>query len=407
MASFTHCSLLFFSSLLLCFANTFPILGSRSNFALFPVAKDAATLQYVATISHGTPLRPADLVVDLGGSFLWMDCDSGHVSSSSRLIPSCSVNCSRAKFHDSGSKSCLFKTNCFVFPNNGVTGLASVGELLEDTVAVDSVDRLKVGEITTVDHFLFSCAPAFLLQGLASGAKGMMGLGKASISLPSQLSSSINHPQKFSLCLSSSTGAVLTGNGDAIFGTELTRSLVYTPLVIKQNDYFINVQSIKINGRRLSFHGKGKLEAKLSTVVPYTKMESSIYAIFSEAYVKAAAGMNMTRVAGVAPFELCFGWKGVGNWMPEIDLVLQSEMVKWRIQGRNSMVKVSRETICVGVLEGGSEESSPIVIGGLQMEENLLEFDIGSSMLGFSSSLLLKGTTCSSFLQDSKLQQFI
>ncbi|KAB2084600.1 hypothetical protein ES319_A05G345100v1 [Gossypium barbadense] len=376
---------LLFFSFLFCLKNTFPVLGFQSNFALFPVAKDAATLQYVARISHGAPLGSTDLVVDLGGSFLWMDCNSGHVSSSYRLISSCSVNCSRAKFHDLGSTSCLLNTNCYVSPYNGVTGSTSVGELVEDVIAVDSVDPSDVGQSTTVDHFLFACAPTFHLQGLASGAKGMMGLGKASISLPSQLSSSIGHPQKFSVCLSSSTGVLLTG----------TRSLAYTPLITKQNDYLINVQSIKINGRRLAVHEQGKLEAKLSTVVPYTTMVSSVYAIFSKAYVEAATKMNMTRVETVAPFGLCFSSKG------------HCEMVKWRIQGRNSMVKVSEESMCLGFLDGGLEQSSPIVIGGLQMEDNLLEFDIGSSMLGFSSSLLLKETTCSSSLQDSKLKQFI
>ncbi|TYI84198.1 hypothetical protein E1A91_D05G347600v1, partial [Gossypium mustelinum] len=361
-----------------CLKNTFPVLGFQSNFALFPVAKDAATLQYVARISHGAPLGSTDLVVDLGGSFLWMDCNSGHVSSSYRLISSCSVNCSRAKFHDLGSTSCLLNTNCYVSPYNGVTGSTSMGELVEDVIAVDSVDPSDVGQSTTVDHFLFACALTFHLQGLASGAKGMMGLGKASISLPSQLSSSLGHPQKFSVCLSSSTGVLLTGSGDTVFGTKIAR--------------------------RLAVHEHGKLEAKLSSVVPYTTMVSSVYAIFSKAYVEAATKMNMTRVETVAPFGLCFSSKG--PLVPEIDLVLQSEMVKWRIQGRNSMVKVSEESMCLGFLDGGLEQSSPIVIGGLQMEDNLLEFDIGSSMLGFSSSLLLKETTCSSSLQDSTLKQF-
>ncbi|XVF28913.1 hypothetical protein REPUB_Repub15cG0073600 [Reevesia pubescens] len=294
-----------------------------------------------------------------------------------------------------------------------------MGELVEDIIAVNSVDSLEVGQITTVDHFLFSCAPTFHLQGLASGAKGMLGLGKASISLPSQLISSIGHPQKFILCLSSSNGVVLTGNGHPIFGTKITRSLVYTPLISKQQDYFINVQSIKINGRRLVVDKsmllgseEGRLGTKLSTIVPYTTMESSIYAIFSKAYVKAATIMNMTRVAAVAPFELCFNSIGVENSMlgplvPEIDLILQSEMVKWRIRGMNSMVKVSKEVMCLGLVDGGLEQSSPIVIGGLQLEDNLLEFDLGSSMLGFSSLLLLKETSCSTFLQDSMLKLFI
>ncbi|XVF45680.1 hypothetical protein PTKIN_Ptkin02bG0226800 [Pterospermum kingtungense] len=145
-----------------------------------------------------------------------------------------------------------------------------------------------------------------------------------------------------------------------------------------------------------------KLGTKLSTVEPYTTMESSIYAIFTKAYVKAATSMNMTRVAAVAPFGLCFSSKGVRNSVlgpsvPEIDLILQSEMVKWRILGRNSMVKGSKaqEVMCLGLVDGGLEQSSSIVIGGLLLEDNLLEFDLETSMLRFSCSLLLKETTCS------------
>ncbi|XVE84907.1 hypothetical protein DITRI_Ditri17bG0049200 [Diplodiscus trichospermus] len=328
---------LVFFAFLFCLRNTFLVLGFHSVSVLFPVTKDAATLQYVSRISHGTPLKSTDLVVDLGGPFLWMDCDSGQVSSSKRLISSCSVNCSRAKFHDlgtskSGGRGCVFNTNCNVFPYNNITGMTAAGELVEDVIALDSVDPFEVSHITTVDHLFFSCAPSILLQGLATGAKGMLGLGKASVSLPSQLISSIGHSQNFILCLSSSNGAVLTGNGRTIFGTKITRSLVYTPLVTKRRDYFINVQSIKINGRRLAVDKSmllGKSGTKLSTIVPYTTMESSIYAIFSKAYVKAAIALNMTRLAAVAPFGLCFSSKQVGDSMagppvPEIDLILQS-----------------------------------------------------------------------------------
>ncbi|KAK6255021.1 hypothetical protein SCA6_016326 [Theobroma cacao] len=349
MASPFH--LLLFFSFLSCLGNTFPVLGFHSNSVFFPVRKDAATLQYVARISHGTPSGPTNLVVDLGGPFLWMDCDSRHVSSSNRLISSCSVNCSKAKFHDHGSKSaggCLCNADCNVFLYNGITGLTAKGELVEDIIAVDSV-----------------------------------------------------------------------GRGHPLFGTKITRSLVYAPLIIKQHDYFINIQSIKINGKRLAVDKsmllgdeEGKLGTKLSTIVPYTTVKSSIYAIFSKAYAKAADSMNMTRVAAVAPFELCFSSKGVENTIlgplvPEIDLILQSEMVKWRIQGRNSMVQVSNQVMCLGFLDGGLEQSSSIVIGGLQLEDNLLEFDVGSSMLGFSSSLLLKETTCSTIIQDTKRKQCI
>ncbi|XVF82224.1 hypothetical protein PTKIN_Ptkin16aG0028100 [Pterospermum kingtungense] len=71
----------------------------------------------------------------------------------------------------------------------------------------------------------------------------------------------------------------------------------------------------------------GKLGTKLSTIEPYTTMESSIYAIFTKAYVKAVTSMNITRVAAMAPFGLCFSSKGVRNsilgpLVPGIDLIL-------------------------------------------------------------------------------------
>jgi hypothetical protein len=190
---------------------------------------------------------------------------------------------------------------------------------------------------------------------------------------------------------------------------------MYTPLVTSPDgsgssqDYSINVKSIKINGKRLSLRQKGiGGGTKISTTVPYTTLESSIYSTFIKAYKEAATNnyfLNMTVVAPVAPFGLCFSSKEVpssmllGPMVPVIDLVLQSEMVKWRVHGRNAMVPVLDEVMCLGFLDGGSKSktSSSIVIGGFQLEDNLLEFNLGTSMLGFSSSLLTRHTSCSDY----------
>ncbi|CAN1142750.1 Probable aspartic proteinase GIP2 [Linum perenne] len=85
-----------------------------------------------------------------------------------------------------------------------------------------------------------------------------------------------------------------------------------------------------------------------------------------------------------------------------MDLALQSEIVKWRIEGTNSMVSVdgrAEEVTCLGILEGGSELEVVIVIGGLQMEDRVMEFDLDGSMLRFSSHLsTMQHTTCSHFI---------
>lgn len=208
------------------------------------------------------------------------------------------------------------------------------------------------------------------------------------------------------MCLSESDGVMLSGD----VTSEIHKSLMYTPLIFKStsDDYYINVKSVKVSNKRLAL-GTKSVDTKISTVVPYTTMDTTTHDIFVKAFVAAAKYLNMTRVVAPATttFGVCFSSQKsysehdtpasepgkCFNGAPPIELVLQSEMVKWRIDGRNSMVKISDEVSCLGIMDGGFSAKREIVIGGYQLEDNLLEFNIGSSMLGFSSSL--KQTSCS------------
>ncbi|XP_061345533.1 probable aspartic proteinase GIP2 [Gastrolobium bilobum] len=391
---------------------------------VIPVTKDNSTLQYLTTLSYGTPLLPTKLVLDLGGPFLWLDCASRNMPSSSTLTtPHRSIQCLTAKTHEAEATSFLSSPTdqdqyqpCQVFPENSITGtVATEGEFVQDLMSLQSTHKLE-----TIHQVRFTCSPSMLLNGLARGAKGMVGLGRSRCSLTSQVFDSFGTHRKLTLCLSSSTGVILFGNMDyeSPSGAEILRSLTFTPLITNQNqrypsqEYFVNVNSIKINGKRLSFNtssksqdeedNNGGTQTQLSSIVPYTTMQSSIYAIFKTAFVDAAMSMNMTRLASVAPFELCFSYRGIGRSqvgpsVPIIELVLQSEMVKWSIYGRNSMVRVSNEIMCLGFLDGGVNPRNPIVIGGYQLEDVIVQFDLATSMVGFSSSLLTKNTRCSDF----------
>ncbi|KDP40108.1 hypothetical protein JCGZ_02106 [Jatropha curcas] len=392
--------------------------ASLQDLVLLPVSKDLATLQYMTQIYHGTSGMPTKLVIDLGGPFLWHDCSSGKVSYE-HLIPSCSIQCAMAKKFHTEQKNCFSDTSrseeqypstCDISTRNGITRSRTRGELAEDVIAVRTVDGTKSGKIVEIDNFLFACASTALLDGLAGGAQGMLGLGRTPIALPSQLAAKFDLDKKFAACLSSSNGVILFGNSGSFFGPEILNSLTYTPLLTnpsgESQEYLINVRSIRINGKRLALgQGGFKGGTKISTTVPYTTLESSIYSTFIKAYTKAANSMNLTRVdpEPSSPFGLCFSSKGIANtimgpMVPAIDLVLQSEMVKWRIHGRNSMVQVSDEMMCLGLLDGGLESENSIVIGGFQLEDTLLEFDLGNSMLGFSFPILMRQTSCSSFL---------
>ncbi|KAF3495912.1 hypothetical protein DY000_02058305 [Brassica cretica] len=110
----------------------------------------------------------------------------------------------------------------------------------------------------------------------------------------------------------------------------------------------------------------------------------------------------MTRVPSVKPFGACYRTENVpgtrvGYAVPDIQLVLHSNDVVWRINGANSMVTVRRDVICLGFLDGGVNARTSVVIGGLQLEDNLIEFDLASNRLGFSSTLLGLRTNCANF----------
>eukprot|EP00262_Sarcandra_glabra_P002134 TRINITY_DN1238_c1_g1_i1.p1 TRINITY_DN1238_c1_g1~~TRINITY_DN1238_c1_g1_i1.p1 ORF type:complete len:442 (+),score=23.87 TRINITY_DN1238_c1_g1_i1:36-1328(+) len=394
-----------------------------------PVTKDVVTLQYVTRINQRTPLVPISLVVDLGGRFLWVDCDSGYVSSTYHPARCGSAQCSRAMTNGCGDcfsaprPGCNNNT-CGLSPENTVTRTSTGGELTDDIVAVQSTDGSNPGRVVTVPRFLFSCAPTFLLQGLASGVKGMAGLGRTRIAFPSQFAAAFSFHRKFALCLSSSrtsSGVIFFGSGPYVLlpNNDVSTSLIYTPLLTNpvstagastqgepSFEYFIGVKSIKVSDKRISLNSSllsidsnGVGGTKISTVNPYTTLETSIYNALTEAFIRES---NLTRVASVAPFGACFSSKNVGSTrvgpaVPAIDLVLQSESVYWAIFGANSMVQVNNDVLCLGFVDGGLEPRTSIVIGGHQLEDNLLQFDLASSRLGFSSSLLFRRTTCANF----------
>ncbi|XP_047058383.1 probable aspartic proteinase GIP2 [Lolium rigidum] len=108
------------------------------------------------------------------------------------------------------------------------------------------------------------------------------------------------------------------------------------------------------------------------------------------------------RVAAVAPFRLCYdgskvGSTRVGPAVPTVELVLQNEATSWVVFGANSMVPARGGALCLGVVDGGPAPRTSVVVGGHMMEDNLLEFDLQRSRLGFSSSLLSRQTTCNNF----------
>ncbi|KDO70938.1 hypothetical protein CISIN_1g041364mg, partial [Citrus sinensis] len=304
------------------------------KFAVIPVVKDAATLQYVAEIKQTTPLVPVKLTVHLGG----------YVSSTNKIARCGSAQCNLANVKACGGGI------CGADPENPISNTGTFGDIRIDVLSIQSTNSRNPGRAVTVLNFIFLCGSEFVLQGLANGVVGIAGLGRSKVALPSQLAAAFSLKTKFALYLSPfGNGVIIFGDGPYDLNFDVSKSYIY-PI----------------------FHQ----QTKISTVNPYTVLETSMYKAFVQAFANAMP--KVTRVAPVAPSRACFrlqdiGFTRIGPFVPQIDLVLQNKNV------------IGNDVLCLGFVDGGVNPQTSIVIGG------------PTSRLDFSNSLLFERTTCSNF----------
>ncbi|KAL4603022.1 hypothetical protein ACB092_10G095800 [Castanea dentata] len=387
---------------------------SHQTALLAPITKDHTTHQYTIQAHLKTPLQPTKLLLHLGASFSWLDCYQNYTSSTFSHVPCNSSLCSSLR-----SLACANST-CALFPENPLTRRATLANALLDSLALPTTDgSTQLSQLGgLVPDFLFSCSQTSLLQGLAKGVAGLAALGRSNFSIPAQVSRSLSLPRSFALCLSGSRsqpGPVFLGSGGPyFFNSKIDLSnTVITYYLQPSDEYFIGLTSIRVNGKAVPINASlltvdenGFGGTKISTVDPYTVLETSIYKAFADLFVKEALGLNLTVTAtAVNPFGVCYAGKDimstrVGPAVPTVDLVMQSDDVFWRVFGSNSMVRIERsdaDVWCLGFVDGGPHARTSVVIGGHQLEDNLLQFDLESKRLGFSSSILVRGTTCANF----------
>ncbi|KAL8121708.1 putative aspartic proteinase GIP2 [Apium graveolens] len=398
---------------------------------LFPVRKDTTVLQYYTSLQVSTRDQDVPVVLDLGGLHTWFHCDSY------KLPAYKPISCDTAKCKNVKSNGCVgcldpppkpgcTNNTCGVTPYNPITNNLYTQGLGEDAFFAVATNGLAVGLTYELPKpFPFSCADSDSLEGLSSKTKGMTGLANTITSLHSQLSTKFKLPHKFALCLPSTTefplGHMFIGGGPYFFqpyGKDVAKELITTKLVVNpvstypiysvgeaSDEYFIDVTSISVDNKSvavnhtlLSINKEGTGGTKLSTITPFTKLETSIYKSLVSNFKKAAAFRKMKRVASVAPFKACFKGSSIaksqtGPVVPYIDIGFAGKQ-HWRFYGSNSMVSVNKDVLCLAFVDGGSTPTTSVVIGAHQMENYLIEFDLVSSKLGISTSLLFRNTTC-------------
>nr|BAK06628.1 predicted protein [Hordeum vulgare subsp. vulgare] len=371
---------------------------------LVPVTKDPATLLYTIPFHYGN-----DLVVDTAGPLVWSTCQPGHLPAE---FPCNSDTCRKANaFHVPGchapgcGRDGRKGSTCTAYPYNPVTGACAAGDLVHTRLVANTTDGVHPVSRVSV-RAIAACAPSSLLKSLPRGASGVAGLAGSDLALPAQVASAQNVSNKFLLCLprggfSGDTGVAIFGGGQfqvtAQPGRDFTQELLYTPLVTKQGmppAHYVSIQSIAVENTRVRATGG----AVVCTKVPFTLLRPDVYRPFVYAFARALTaqgaqgGPVARRVKPVPPFERCYDARSLANTrigylVPGVTLTLGGGK-NWTMNGLSSMVDIKPGTACLAFarMEGvkGRDLAAPaVLIGGFQMENTLLEFDMAKKRLGF------------------------
>ncbi|KAI5002443.1 hypothetical protein ZWY2020_027093 [Hordeum vulgare] len=385
------------------------------------VSKDASTSLYNIAIKVGG----VPLLLDLAGPMLWLaNCPSPH-----RIVPCVSPVCDEVSttYRPPGCPKPGLRGDgqcaCPAYPRNPVDGRCRSDDATTITLAASTTDgQNPIFPVTF--RAVGSCAPGELLESLPEGAAGVAGFSRLPLSLPTQFASLLKVANEFALCLPSggSDGVAVFGGGPfqllAAPPVELAQRLRENPLPLLKHPYnggyYFNITGIAVNQQLVPTPpgvfdldaGSGTGGAVFSTVTPYTALRWDIYWPLRNAFDAATSGI--ARADKVEPFDLCYQASAltvtrVGYGVANIELMLDGGR-NWTLPGASSLVQVNNQTVCFAFVQMASSSSMPaaldspaVILGGHQMENNLLMFDLVKETFAFSGLLLGIRTTCSNF----------
>ncbi|MCL7050312.1 hypothetical protein MKW94_026761 [Papaver nudicaule] len=258
----------------------------------FPVhgSADPLTLGlYFARLKLGSPPKEFNVVIDTGSDILWVSCSScsgcqkrsvlgvrffffsnvlnlilrirflkycvfldfqidlqffDPSSSSSASTISCSDGLCSSIVHT----GCSQNTQCS-YEIEYADGSQTAGFFVSDMLTLDTITATGNSMSNSSARVVFGCSnyQSGNLNKTDGPVGGILGLGQHGMSVIEQLSSRGISPKVFSHCLKGTD----KGGGVLVFGEVVEEGIVYSPLVPSQSHYYLNLQSIAINGQPL------------------------------------------------------------------------------------------------------------------------------------------------------------
>ncbi|KAL5715514.1 hypothetical protein ACHQM5_017324 [Ranunculus cassubicifolius] len=330
--------------------------------------------EYYAEIGFGTPSTKVQTIVDTGSDVTWIQCkpcQSCYKQDGPIFDPSASssyelVSCSAPECAALSSSSCL-KNTCTYQVRYG-DGSQTTGDLAKET--------LQLGT-DTIQNIAIGCGHDN--EGLFRVAGGLLGLGRGESSFTTQTNTS-----SFSYCLTDMSSNKLStldfGSSDASVADVSTPLLKAAGIDLPDSFYFVGLTGVVVGGKLVPYAASSDSPVIVDSGTSVTRFSTAFYEAVRDEFVK---GMSGVPVAGpVSIFDTCYNLQSVSDVkVPTVGFQFGKKVLE--LPAKNVLLLLDENnTFCFSFATGGDQVS---IIGNIQQQGTKVDFDLGNSLIGFSS----------------------
>ncbi|KAF2313048.1 hypothetical protein GH714_008890 [Hevea brasiliensis] len=327
------------------------------------------TGNYIVTVGLGTPRKDLPLIFDTGSDLTWARCMPGVDA----FDPTRS-----SSYHNISCKSeiCSYVTSATGYRPGCASTTCEYGVRYGDgsfTYGFVGNERLSIGSADVFDNITFGCSQRS--EGLFGKVGGLMGLGRAKLSIISQTDS--KYKKLFSYCLPVSGKA-----GFLSFGASQSKSAKFIPLSSNSDFYSLDLAGIVVGNRRLSI--PASVFSKAGTIIDsgtvITRLQPKAYSALRSAFTEAMS--KYPKAEPLSILDTCYDFSKYKTIeVPKIALSFNVGDVEIDQSGIFFANGISQ--VCLA-FAGNTDARDIAIFGNMQQQNYEVVYDVNGGKIGFA-----------------------
>lgn len=327
------------------------------------------TGNYFVTVGLGTPRKNLPLIFDTGSDLTWAKCKPGvdaydPTKSTSYFNISCTSEICPYVTSATGMRPDCVSSTCVYGLQYG-DGSFSVGFLAKE--------RLSVGSTDVFDNFYFGCGQRN--EGLFGKVGGLIGLGRAKLSIVTQTASKYN--KLFSYCL-----PAYGKTGFLSFGASQSKSAKFIPLSSNANFYGLELIGIIVGGQKLpiSITVFSRAGTIIDSGTVITRLQPAAYSALRSAFEKAMSKYPKAKPLSI--LDTCYDFSKYETVsVPKIVFSFNGADVE--IDQAGIFVANGQAQVCLA-FAGNSDARDVAIFGNTQQQNFEVVYDVNGGKVGFA-----------------------